>query len=154
MGSLTVSLTPSLNPKMTLTKFLRHVTRRVSFYFFYFIFSIIFIFYLHIFVYILSVEPVHTDSTRSSLKPVFFCPTLQFSRRLSVKKKNPKKIHTARLPHVYRTCGCEVNLPHNRTYGAESLVSIISNHVRHPNGRSLIRSVKSAVGWSGLLGKV
>jgi hypothetical protein len=26
MGSLTVSLTPSLNPKMTLTKFLRHVT--------------------------------------------------------------------------------------------------------------------------------
>ena len=33
-----------------------------------FIFSIIFIFYLHIFVYILSAEPVHTDSTRSSLK--------------------------------------------------------------------------------------
>jgi len=54
MGSLTVSLTPSLNPKMTLTKFLRHVTRRVSVYFFilssvlflYFIFTFLFIFYL------------------------------------------------------------------------------------------------------------
>jgi hypothetical protein len=34
MGSLTVSLTPSLNPKMTLTRFLRHVTRRESVYFF------------------------------------------------------------------------------------------------------------------------
>jgi hypothetical protein len=33
-GSLTVPLTPSLNPKMTLTKFLRHVTRRVSIFFF------------------------------------------------------------------------------------------------------------------------
>jgi hypothetical protein len=31
-----------------------------------FIFSIIFIFYLHIFVYILSAEPVYTDNTRSS----------------------------------------------------------------------------------------
>ncbi len=49
MGSLTLSLTPSLNPKMTLTKFLRHVTRRVSVSFFIFIFSFIFIFYLHIF---------------------------------------------------------------------------------------------------------
>jgi hypothetical protein len=66
MGSLTVSLTPSLNPKMTLTKFVCHVTRRVSVYFFILIFSIIFIFYLHIFVYFLSTEPVHTDSTRSS----------------------------------------------------------------------------------------
>jgi hypothetical protein len=66
MGSLTVSLTPSLNPKMTLTKFVRDVTPRVSVYFFIFIFIIIFIFYLHIFVYILSAEPVHTDSTRSS----------------------------------------------------------------------------------------
>jgi hypothetical protein len=34
---------------------------------------------------------------------------LYFMRRLSVKKKN----HTARLPHVLRTCGCAVNLPHN-----------------------------------------
>jgi hypothetical protein len=53
MGSLTVSLTPSLNPKMTLTKFLRCVTRRVCVYFFilssalflYFIFTFLFIFY-------------------------------------------------------------------------------------------------------------
>jgi hypothetical protein len=61
---------------------------------FYFIFSIIFIFYLHIFVYILSTEPVHIDSTRSSLKPPkkrVFCPTLEFSRRLFSKKKIPKK---------------------------------------------------------------
>jgi hypothetical protein len=78
-------------------------------------------YFLHIFVYILSAEPVQTDSTRSSLKPAFFCPTLLFSRRLSVKKKTGKKIPTARLPHVRRTCGCAVNLPHNRTCGAASL---------------------------------
>jgi hypothetical protein len=70
MGSLTVSLTPSLNPKMTLTKFWRHVTRRVSVYFF--------IFYLHILVYFLSAEPVHTDSTRSSLNPCFFVRHFNF----------------------------------------------------------------------------
>jgi hypothetical protein len=54
MGSLTLSLTPSLNPKMALTKFLRHVTRRVSVsflflssvLFLYFIFTFLFIFYL------------------------------------------------------------------------------------------------------------
>jgi hypothetical protein len=54
MGFLTVSLTQSLNPKMTLTKFLRHVTRRVSVYFFilscvlflFFIFTFLLIFYL------------------------------------------------------------------------------------------------------------
>ncbi len=86
-----------------------------------FIFNIIFTFYLHIFVYILSPEPVQTDITRSSLKPVFFCPTLLFSARLLVKKKT-----TARLPHVYRTCGCAVNLPHNRTCGEVSLGYIVN----------------------------
>jgi hypothetical protein len=100
MGSLTVSLTPSLNPKMTLTKFLRHVTR-VSVYFFIFIFSIIFIFYLHICVYILSAEPVHKDSTRSSLNPCFFVRHFNFRDVYSLKKE--KKIHTARSPHVRRT---------------------------------------------------
>ncbi len=69
--------------------------------FFYFIFTIIFIFYLHIFVYILSAEPVHTDITRSSLKPpqktCFFVRHLNFRDVHSLKKKN------ARLPHV--RCG-------------------------------------------------
>ncbi len=61
----------------------------------------IFLFDLHIFVYILSSEPVHTDNTRSSLKPAFFCPTLQFSRRLFVKEKNPYRTFTTRVPHVW-----------------------------------------------------
>jgi hypothetical protein len=34
-GSLTESLTPSLNPKMTLTKFMSHVTPRVSVFFYF-----------------------------------------------------------------------------------------------------------------------
>ena len=29
----------------------------------------------------------------------------------------------SRLPHVHRTCGCVVNLPHNRTCGVASLDS-------------------------------
>jgi hypothetical protein len=64
----------------------------------YFIFSIIFIFYLHIFVYILSAEPVHTDSTLSSLKPkkktCIFVRHLNFRDVYSQKKKTP---------HVYLT---------------------------------------------------
>ncbi len=100
-----MSLTPSLNLKMTLTKFLRHVTRRVSVYFF-ILSSVLFssIFYLHIFVYILSAEPVHTDSTRSSLKPkkntCFFVRHMNFRDVSSLKKKTKKKS----TPHVYRTC--------------------------------------------------
>jgi hypothetical protein len=39
-------------------------------------------------------------------------------------KKNQKKILTTRLPHVYQTCGCAVNLPHNRTCGEVSLVCV------------------------------
>ncbi len=74
MGSLTVSMTPSLNPKMTLTKF-------------------------YIFLF-------------------------------SKKKKSNKKIHTARLlPHVCRTCGCAVNLPHNHTCGAASLNPVSERRV-------------------------
>ncbi len=92
---------------------------------FLFYLRIIFIFYLHIFDYILSAEPVHTDSTRSSFKPpkktCFFVRHLNF-RDVYSKKKNQKKIHTTRLPHVRRTCGCVVNLPHNRTCGAASLI--------------------------------
>jgi hypothetical protein len=105
MGSLTVSLTPSLNPKMTLTKFLRHVTRRVSVYFF-ILSSTLFLYFIFIFVYILSVEPVYIDHDMFVLNfffqyehivdvhCFFFCPTLQFSRRLFV----TKKIHRT-FPH-------------------------------------------------------
>ncbi len=50
-----------------------------------------------------------------------FCPTLECSRRLFSKKKIQKKIHTSRLPYLCHTCGCAVNLPHNRTCGAASL---------------------------------
>jgi hypothetical protein len=84
-GSLTVSLTPSLNPKMTLTKFLRRVTQRVSVFFIFYILS------SHYF-YILSSEPVQTDSTRSSWKPAFF-----FVDTIG-KKKIPKKNPT----HMWR----------------------------------------------------
>jgi hypothetical protein len=50
VGSLTTSLTPSLNPKMTLIKFMCHVTPRVSVYFF-LIFGVqhYFFFIFHIF---------------------------------------------------------------------------------------------------------
>ncbi len=89
-------------------------TEGISFVFIYFIFNIIFIFYLHIFVYILSSELVKTDTTRSSLKPVFFFLTLLFSRCLLCKQNTKKK--------SYRTCGCAVNLPHNRTCGVSSLI--------------------------------
>jgi hypothetical protein len=76
--------------------------------FFYFIFSIIFTFYLHIFVYILSAEPVHTDSTRSSLKPqkntCFFVRHLNFrdvySKKKKIPQKNPHITFTGRAPHV------------------------------------------------------
>ena len=57
-GSLTLSLTPSLNRKKSMTKFLRHVTHRVTFLFLYFIFNIIFIFYLHIYICIFFLQPV------------------------------------------------------------------------------------------------
>ncbi len=64
---------------------------------------------------------MHTDSTRSLSKPpqktCFFVRHLNFRDVYSQKKK----IHTARLPHVYLTYGCVVNLPHNRTYGVASL---------------------------------
>jgi hypothetical protein len=67
---------------------------------------------------------VHTDSTRSSLKPpkktCFLSDTWIFETSIR-KKKTKKKIPTARLPHVCRTCSCAVNLPHNRTCGAASL---------------------------------
>jgi hypothetical protein len=61
------------------------------------------------FVYILSAEPVHTDSTRSSLKPkkntCFFVRHLNFRDVYSWGgKKIPKKQST---PHVYRTCSIE-----------------------------------------------
>jgi hypothetical protein len=56
-GSLSVSLTPSLNPKMTLTKFMCHVTPRVSIYFF--LSSTLFLFFIFtFFFYNLSSEPV------------------------------------------------------------------------------------------------
>jgi hypothetical protein len=62
---------------------------------------------------------------------------LEFSRRL-FKKKNPqKKIHTARLPHVRRTCGCAVNLPHNRTCGAASLLQSLSITAYHGISRHI-----------------
>ena len=64
---------------------------------FYFIFNIIFTFYLLIFVYILSAEPVQTDSTRFSLNPVFCCPDTSISEMAIRKKKRS-------LPHVYHTC--------------------------------------------------
>jgi hypothetical protein len=35
-------------------------------------------------------------------------------------KKIPKKFPTKRLPHVNRTYGCVVNLPHHHTCGTES----------------------------------
>jgi hypothetical protein len=111
MGSLTVSLTPSLNPKMNLTKFLRHVTRRVSVYFF-ILSSTLFLYFIFIFVYILSAEPVHTDSTRSSLKNfVFFVRHFNFRDVYSYKKKKPHRTFSARATHV-RLCGEFTAKPH------------------------------------------
>ncbi len=73
-GSLSEPLTPCLNPKMTLTKFMLHVTPRVSVLFFFNILSsTLFLYFIFTFFFnIWSSEPVQTDSTRSSLKPVFF----------------------------------------------------------------------------------
>jgi hypothetical protein len=74
------------------------------------------------FVYILSAEPVHTDSTLSSLKPkkntCFFVRHLNFrdvhsfSKKKSP-KKNPHRTFTARAPHV-RLCGEFTAQPHVR----------------------------------------
>ncbi len=66
--------------------------------FFYFIFRIIFIFYLHIFVYILSAEPVNTYSTRSSVKCVFLSDNSIFEtsiRKKKNQKKNPNRTFTS-----------------------------------------------------------
>jgi hypothetical protein len=89
MGSLTVSLTPSLNPKMTLTKFLRHVvTRRVSVYFF-ILSSELFLHFIFIFVYILYTEPVYIDNTRSSLKFFVLLSDISILETSIRKKKRP-----------------------------------------------------------------
>jgi hypothetical protein len=64
------------------------------------------IFYLHIFVYILSAEPVNTNSTRSSLKPPK--KTCFFVRHV-----NPHRTFTARAPHA-RLCGEFTSQPHVR----------------------------------------
>jgi hypothetical protein len=52
---------------------------------------------------------------------VFFCPTLEFSRRLFFLKKKTQKKST---PHVYRTCDARAvvgEFTHNLTCGAVSL---------------------------------
>jgi hypothetical protein len=85
MGSLTVSLTPSLNPKTTLLKFLRHVTRRVSVYFFIlssYYFDILSSHFCLYFICRTSAHRYHTFFIKNPQKNVFFCPTLEFSRRL------------------------------------------------------------------------
>ena len=92
MGSLTVSLTPSLSPKMTLTKFVCHVTRRVS----------IYLFILSSVLSIFETSVINKQNLKKSIPHVY-------------------RTFAARLPHVYRTCGCTVNLPHNPTCGAASL---------------------------------
>jgi hypothetical protein len=81
---------------------------------------IIFTFYVHIHFFILSSEPVQTDTTRSSLISVFFLQTRLFLMFIS-RKKFIKKIPTSHLTHVCHTCGCTVNLPHNHTYREVSL---------------------------------
>jgi hypothetical protein len=83
------------------------------------------------FVYILSAEPVHTDSTRSSLKPkkntCFFVRHLNFRDVYSLKKKKTTPHVSARAPHV-RLCGEFTAQPHVRC-GILGLVFSISTSV-------------------------
>ncbi len=65
---------------------------------------IIFTFYVHIHFFILSSEPVQTDTTRSSLISAFFLQTRLFLMFISTKKiheKNPYLTFNTRVSHVW-----------------------------------------------------
>jgi hypothetical protein len=91
--------------------------------FFYFIFTFLLIFYLPN----QCTQIAHFFIKTQTKNTCFLSRHLNFRDVYSLKKKSQKKIHTARLPHVHRTCGCAVNLPHNRTCGAASLGGYIVN---------------------------
>ena len=97
---------------MTLTKFMCHVTPRVSVYFF-LIFGLQHCFYFYL---------PHFFFTFDLKKTAFFCRDISIFRCLLVKKKKKKvtlKKKNAHLPHVYRTC------PHVRSCGGFTARAVV-----------------------------
>jgi hypothetical protein len=88
------------------------------FFLFYFIFTL-FLYFIFTFIFIFYLQNQYKQIAHVLR---FFFQTLLFSMFI-VKKKSTQKNRTTHLPHVRRTCGCEVNLPHNRTCGSLSILS-------------------------------
>ena len=118
-----VSLTPSLNPKMTLTKYLYLLVWHGGYPFLYiYILSshYVYISSSHLFFYF--IFRTCTDRYHVFLieTRVFLSETLVFSMFIGNKKSLLHIYDTCR--HVLRTYGCPVYLPHNHTFRTVSLL--------------------------------